>query len=72
MVRIILEEINEASENGIVKIWKIGEGSELNYNYISNVPIWKFLTAKTVYKLLIIQEIEIDETILNNNFTKIY
>lgn len=71
MAKISIEDIGEAKENGIVKIWWWKSGGDLNEQWISKQPLWYILTPYFTYKLLTDQEIEVSDEIINDNFTRI-
>jgi hypothetical protein len=71
MAKISIEDIDEAKENGIVKIWWWKTGSELNERWESREPIWNILTPYFIYKLLTEQEITVSDEVIKDNFTKI-
>lgn len=69
--KISISDISDCQENGIVTIWRWNEKT-YNQQYISDIEIWKILTAKQIYDMCVLQEtIEIDVETLDKNFTNI-
>jgi len=71
MAKISIEDIDEAKENGIVKIWWWKSGSNPNEQWISNESLWNILTPYFIYKLLTDQEITVSDEVITDNFTKL-
>lgn len=71
MALICIEDIDEAKENGIIKIWWFKTDGKVNEQWISKQPIWDILTPYFIYKLLTDQEIEVSNEVITDNFTKL-
>jgi hypothetical protein len=71
MAKITIEDIDEAKENGIVKIWWWKSGGKPNEQWISNESLWNILTSYFIYKLLTDQEITVSDEVITDNFTRL-
>jgi hypothetical protein len=71
MALICIEDIDEAKENGIIKIWWFKKDGKVNEQWITIKPIWHILTPYFIYKLLTDQEIEVSDEVVTDNFTRI-